>query len=123
MNNKVVLGFCIGRGKEKLIRKCCIKNGADYRSMVVSDEQKTLGSLVGIAGIPKKTDTAFEGEAVQGEMLVFSGFDSETMDQFLDQYREMGIEKIEAKAMVTMYNIFWTPRMLYQELKMEQESI
>lgn len=123
MNNKVVLGFGIGRGKEKLIRKCCIKNGADYRSMVLSDEQKTLGSLVGIAGIPQKTDTASEGEMIQSEMLVFSGFDSEAMDQFLEQYRDMGIEKIDAKAMVTMYNIFWTPRMLYQELKKEQESM
>ena len=37
MSNKTVLGFCIGGGKEKLIRQCCRSAGAEYRSMVPSD--------------------------------------------------------------------------------------
>ena len=123
MNNKTVLGFCIERGKEKLIQQCCRSVGADYRSMVPSDATKSLGSLAGITGIPPKAAVAAEGEQIQSEMLVFSGFDQEALDEFLDLYRTMGIEKIDYKAMVTMHNIFWTPQSLYQELKKEHASM
>ena len=123
MSNKTVLGFCIGGEKEKLIRQCCRSAGVEYRSMVPSDYKKSLGSLVGIAGISPKAAVAAEGEKIQSEMLVFSGFDQEALDEFLDLYRTMGIEKIDYKAMVTMHNIFWTPESLYQELKKEHESM
>lgn len=123
MSNKVVLGFCIGGGKEKLIRQCCRSSGADYRSMVPSDHTKSLGSLAGIAGISPKATVASGGEKIQSEMLVFSGFDQESLEEFLELYRTMGIEKIDYKAMVTMHNIFWTPESLYQELKKEHRMI
>ena len=123
MSNKTVLGFCIGGGKEKLIRQCCRSVGADYRSMVPTDATKSLGSLAGITGIPPKAAVDAEREKIQSEMLVFSGFDQEALDEFLDLYRTMGIEKIDYKAMVTMHNIFWTPESLYQELKKEHESM
>ena len=123
MSNKTVLGFCIGTGKEKLIRQCCRSVGADYRSMVPSDHIKSLGSLAGIAGIPPKAAAALDGEKIQSEMLVFSGFDQDALEEFLDLYRTMGIEKIDYKAMVTMHNVFWTPESLYQELKKEHASI
>ena len=123
MNHKIVLGFCISGGKEKLIRQCCQSVGADYRSMVISEHTKSLGSLAGIAGISPKATIAAEGEKIQSDMLVFSGFDQEALDEFLDLYRTMGIEKIDYKAMVTMHNIFWTPQSLYQELKKEHASM
>ena len=123
MSNKTVLGFCIGGGKEKLIRQCCRSACAEYRSMVPSDSKKSLGSLAGIAGISPKAVVAADGEKIQSEMLVFSGFDQEALEEFLDLYRTMGIEKIDYKAMVTMHNIFWTPQGLYQELKKEHASM
>lgn len=123
MSNKVVLGFCIGGGKEKLIRQCCRSAGVDYRSMVPSDHTKSLGSLAGIDGIPPKAAAALDGEKIQSEMLVFSGFDQVALEEFLDLYRTMGIEKIDYKAMLTMHNIFWTPQSLYQELKKEHAAM
>lgn len=123
MNHKTILGFCIGTGKEKLIRQCCRSVGADYRSMVPSDHTRSLGSLAGITGIPPKVAAVSDGEKIQSEMLVFSGFDQEALDEFLELYRTMGIEKIDYKAMVTMHNIFWTPQGLYQELKKEHASM
>ena len=96
--------------------------GADYRRMLPSDHKKTLGSLAGIAGIPAKTTADSMGEKIEKEMLVFSGFDSDELEAFLDLYRMQGIEKVNYKATVTMYNIFWTPEMLYQELKKEHSA-
>ena len=121
-NTKKVLAFEIKPGKEQLIKNCCASVGADYRRMLPSDHKKTLGSLAGIAGIPAKT-TDSAGEKIEKEMLVFSGFNPEELEAFLDLYRMQGIEKVDYKATVTMYNIFWTPEMLYQELKKEHAAM
>ena len=122
-NTKIVLAFEIKPEKEQLIKSCCASVGADYRRMLPSDHKKTLGSLAGIAGIPAKTATDSMGEQIEKEMLVFSGFAPEELEAFLDLYRIQGIEKVDYKATVTMYNIFWTPEMLYQELKKEHAAM
>ena len=121
-NTKKVLAFEIKSGKEQLIRNCCASMGVDYRRMLPSDHKKTLGSLAGIAGIPTKTTSDSMGEKIEQEMLVFSGFDPDELEAFLELYRMQGIEKVNYKATVTMYNIFWTPEMLYQELKKEHSA-
>lgn len=123
MSGKTVLGFCIDREKEKQIRKCCMEIGAEYRSMVPSDFTRSLGSLAGITGIPSKTNSFLSTEKIQDEMLVFSGFEQEVLESFLNLYRAKGIGKIDYKAMVTMHNIFWTPEALYQELKKEHAAM
>lgn len=117
------MAFEIKPEKEQLIKNCCASMDADYRRMLPSDHKKTLGSLAGITGIPAKTTAGSMGEKIEQEMLVFSGFDSEELEAFLDLYRMQGIEKIDYKATVTMYNIFWTPEMLYQELKKEHAAM
>ena len=122
-NTKIVLAFEIKQEKEQLIKSCCASVGADYRRMLPSDYKKTLGSLAGITGIPAKTTDGSMGEKIRQEMLVFSGFDSEELEAFLELYRMQGIEKIDYKATVTMHNIFWTPEMLYQELKKEHAAM
>ena len=122
-NTKKVLAFEIKPGKEQLIKNCCVSVGADYRRMLPSDHKKTLGSLAGITGIPAKTATDSMGEQIEKEMLVFSGFAPEELEAFLDLYRIQGIEKVDYKATVTMHNIFWTPEMLYQELKKEHAAM
>ena len=116
------MAFEIKPEKEQLIKNCCASVDADYRRMLPSDHKKTLGSLAGITGIPAKTTAGSMGEKIEQEMLVFSGFDSEVLEAFLELYRTQGIEKIDYKATVTMHNIFWTPEMLYQELKKEHKS-
>ena len=122
-NTKIVLAFEIKPEKEQLIKSCCASVGADYRRMLPSDHKKTLGSLAGITGIPAKTTAGSMGEKIEQEMLVFSGFESEVLEAFLELYRTQGIEKIDYKATVTIHNIFWTPEMLYQELKKEHAAM
>ena len=122
-NTKTILAFEIKPEKEQLIKNCCASVGAGYRRMFPSDHKKTLGSLAGIAGIPAKTAADSMGEKIEQEMLIFSGFDSEALEAFLELYRMQGIGKVDYKATVTMYNVFWTPEMLYQELKKEHESM
>ena len=103
-NTKTILAFEIKPEKEQLIKNCCASVGAGYRRMLPSDHKKTLGSLAGIAGIPAKTA-------------------ADSMGEKIELYRMQGIGKVDYKATVTMYNVFWTPEMLYQELKKEHESM
>ena len=51
-------------------------------------------------------------------MLIFCGLDSEAMDALLAALRERKL-RIPLKAVVTPYNIQWSSRMLYEELKKE----
>ena len=120
-NTRMILAFQIPHTKEAQIRKCCTQEGVEYKRMLPSDHKKTLGSLAGIAGIMAKAASDGKGEKIEQEMLVFSGFDQDALEKFLGLYRKNGIEKVDYKATVTMYNIFWTPEMLYQELKKEHE--
>lgn len=121
MNKKIVLGFEIEEKKEKLIDICCRSCMAEYRRVEKKDYRQSLGSLAGIPGIPVKEE--LPEEKIQQEMIVFSGFDQEELQGFLGLYRSQGIEKIDYKATVTMYNIFWTPGMLYGELRQEHENM
>lgn len=51
-------------------------------------------------------------------MLIFCGLDSEAMDALLAALKERKL-RIPLKAVVTPYNIQWSSRMLYEELKKE----
>ena len=101
----------------------CFHSSCYIAGVAVAYHKKTLGSLAGITGIPAKTTADSMGEKIEQEMLVFSGFDSEVLEAFLELYRTQGIEKIDYKATVTMHNVFWTPEMLYQELKKEHAAM
>ena len=52
-------------------------------------------------------------------MLVFSGLTSDDIDEFLASYKKSMLPPINLKAVITMYNINWTPEALYSELLKE----
>ena len=53
------------------------------------------------------------------ELMIFNGFDSQTLDGFLNMYKMTGLPKIPLKAVVTPYNIKWTLYELIEHLKEE----
>ena len=86
-----------------------------------SNYGEPLGYVAGITGF-KKTNAKDTGEKIGSEMLIFCGLDSEAMDALLAALRERKL-RIPLKAVVTPYNIQWSSRMLYEELKKEHESM
>jgi len=118
---KKVLLFRTGTVKEKQIR--LLGNELDFTVTVVrrTDYLNNLGALAGITGFPRSTKK-YAGAELAGEMLVFSGFSSEALDEFLAQYKNRGIEPIPLKAVLTPANIRWTPAALYEELRREHNA-
>lgn len=76
-----------------------------------------IGYLTGIAGYEKgpEEDTA----VVQDELMAFYGFSNSRLNQFLQAYRQKGIEPVALKAMVTEHNRDWRLVDLFGELKRE----
>ena len=56
------------------------------------------------------------------EVILFNGFNDESLQGFLASYRAAGIEKVALKAVVTPYNITWTLYDLIEHLKDESAN-
>ena len=78
-------------------------------------------AIAGIVGFGM-VNIIYLGRGLSGEMMVFSGIDSELLDKFLSEYKKNGIEPINYKAVLTVNNIFWTPEELFAELKKEHRK-
>ena len=57
------------------------------------------------------------------ELIIFSGLKDNKLDEFLAEYKKMGIAPIGLKAVVTIHNVNWTMYELAEELVRERISI
>lgn len=121
MEQKKILLFHVVPSKEKKIKNICRSLGISLISISGRLYGQKLGFLAGIAGF-KRENAVYSGEEIREEMLVFSGIKSKGMDEFLAACREMKLDPIDRKAVVTPHNIFWTPVELYRELEKEHQS-
>jgi hypothetical protein len=121
---KLVIFHTEDTQKEKQIAALCGENGIRTRQILPGDLNKTVGTLAGI----KSNGPVVKGEAAAPalpgtpvpEMMIFCGFQSEALDEFLKKYREHGIAPIGLKAIVTPYNYNWSIYQLSRELMQER---
>ncbi len=118
MEEKLLL-FNVREEKLKSIIALCRIRGV-IPVVITSDESnRELGELAGfhkeIAGAQAGAPAAFTDE-----MMVFSMV--EDLDGFLEDYRRMGIPPVPLKAVLTPYNMKWTPAQLCTELVREREA-
>lgn len=121
MEKGKILLFHVASSKEKKIKSICRRLGIGLVTIPSRSYGQKLGFLAGITGF-KRENAVYQGGDFPEEMLLFSGVTSEKMDEFLAAYKEMKLEPIDRKAVVTPHNIFWTPEQLYQELEKEHQS-
>lgn len=109
-----ILLFHVNVFKANQIAEICKKTG--HTSIMISrqDYDKPLGALAGISGM--KSNAMYSGTEFEHEMMVFSGITSESLDEFLDEYRKAGISQINRKAIITASNVMWSALKLYKEL-------
>ncbi len=119
---KTILFFEIKAEKKITLTSICKSQGIRTLEVRPSDYQQTLGYLAGITGFPRKK-TSYHGDKLPDEMMVFSGMDSESLDQFLDACRESGMQSVDRKAVLTLHNINWTPLQLFAELTKEHQAM
>lgn len=120
-NTKKVLLFHVKKEKRLQIENLC--RGLEMKAIAVEYKQylEPLGVIAGIQEIPK-SGKVYQGMDFPMEMMVFSGIHQELLDVFLQKYRELHIEPIALKAILTPTNVFWNAEQLYQELLKEHMS-
>lgn len=117
--------------KEKQVVNLCKKLGLKTRKLKDSDAKITVGTLTGNGKINASPDNRMLNIANQNvpngyslpELIVFSGLKDNKLDEFLAEYKKMGIAPIGLKAVVTIHNVNWTMYELAEELVRERISI
>ena len=85
---------------------------------VVNNTEYTLPLGVLASGQELQTAGLPSGE-IEEPMLVFCGFDGDSVSHVLKQLRSLGAPSVALKAVLTPINSRWTSLQLYQELKKE----
>ena len=118
-SQKTILIYEMKKEKEEKVLTICRKRQITVRKVQLLEYAQSLGSLARISKIPQNR-TKDSGTLLGEEMMVFSGMDTNEIDSFLNDYKNMGISPVELKAVLTPYNIFWNSRQLYEELQKEK---
>lgn len=116
-----ILLFHIQKDKQIQLERLCRELKIQIRQVPIRDYAQKLGYLAGISGFPREKKI-YEGKEFSSEMLIFSGMNSDSIDVFLEKYKEYHIVPVELKAIITQYNIAWTADALYQELLQEHDN-
>ncbi len=117
--------------KEKQVVNLCRKLGLKTRKLKDSDAKITVGTLTGNSKINASPNSQMLNTANQNvptgyslpELIIFSGLKDNKLDEFLAEYKKMGIAPIGLKAVVTIHNVNWTMYELAEELVRERISI
>lgn len=117
-NTKKVLLFQVRQEKRIQIEALCRDLEMDAVTVDRKQYLEPLGVIAGIQGIPK-SGKIYQGMDFPMEMMVFSGIHQELLEVFLQKYRELSIDPIALKAILTPTNIFWNAEQLYRELLKE----
>ena len=118
--------------KEKLsaIKKLCESLKIEVKNIGYSDLNRTILDIIAAQPVMLNNKTNINGGTVSKvpplflmpEVILFNGFNDESLQGFLAAYRKAGIEKVALKAVVTPYNITWTLYDLIEHLKEESAS-
>ena len=123
-NEPKILLFHMNNDRQRSIEKLCRSLTVPIKVINIRPAMysQTIGYLAGITGFDR-CNTLYSGNDLDSEMLVFSGVDSDLMDEFINRMKQTGIPKIALKAVITPTNIFWTPHKLYDHLCQEHRTM
>jgi hypothetical protein len=85
-----------------------------------SEYSQKLGALCGIS--PRSAEE-YKGDGFEEELLLLAFFPKGRLNLFLDGFRELGIQTVALKAMLTENNSVWDSLALHGELLQEYETI
>lgn len=110
--------------KEKQLVALCRELKLSTRKLKAGDANVQLSFLAGAGRINtgrenKKTTADFKIP----ELIIFSGMTEDMLDMFLKRYKDMGIEPVKLKAVVTATNISWNVYELVTELIREHKEL
>lgn len=96
--------------------------GFRLKKVDIADYYQQIGYVAGIKGMDA-IEEKYEGENLEGEMLVMVGMTSAQIDKLIMAFKKNGIPKVNCKAVLTDTNQYWNAIDLYKELKLEHETL
>ncbi len=93
--------------------KACSVVGAELVTISKDDIHKSVESIIGESKNPKPMKDSSD---VISELMLFEGFTSDSLDAFLDAYKQTKAPTVTYKAMVTSINKKWSLTYLYSHL-------
>lgn len=122
MNIRRVLACGLNVMKNMAVVGACQRIGAEFCLIKPEDYHKSLGNLSKVVGFENKAPE-YDISDEPGEFLFFAGFEGNDFDKFLEEYRKPGVGAVLYKAMLTEYNVLWSPAFLYSEMVKERKEI
>lgn len=95
------------------VSKACSVAGAELVTISKDDIHKSVEHIIGESKNPKPMKDS--SDAIT-ELMLFEGFTSDSLDAFLDAYKQTKAPAIVYKAMVTPINKKWSLTYLYSHL-------
>ena len=114
----LILQYNLAPGKKLKLDLLCVRLG--IYAHTVPPEQFSI-PIKALTEPMTPVDLEPAKQPFQEEMLVFCGFDSKLLDQFLSGMQESHIPPIYLKAVMTATNMNWSSEYLHDELKKEHE--
>lgn len=124
--------YTVGLNDEKsmLIENLCRNLDISYIRLMESDRYRTIREIIsniesGVMplGVIEACGNGNSGGRTAPEILLFSNLTERKLDEFLAAYKDMGIEPVGLKAVVTKTNAEWTIEELTAELVKERAAM
>ena len=122
MKASVMLFNFIDKSRAQTIGRALLPLGIRITKINKEDYNQPLGYLAGVKEI-ESVEGKYEGEELQGEMMVLVGITGKMVDQVLLALRKSGIGRINHKAVLTLTNQYWNTIQLYEELVREHQEV
>ena len=117
---KTVLLYNFNKSRLQLVRKALMPLGFTVKAVVKKDYSQPIGYLAGAQESSPCKEKHF-GSGFDEEMLIMYGFGSELIDVLIAALKNIGIGKVDLKAVITPHNINWDSVTLYNEIKKEHD--
>ena len=117
MKHPVLLCYNIKGERAGHINQIAMRHGIRIRHVEKEDFEQTIASLI---GMEETTNTIYQSEGFDREMLVIANFPSAMINSFLNSFHEAKIPAVRLKCVLTENNSKWTSLHLYEELLQEE---
>lgn len=122
MRETILLFHFSDKEKRNRLTRALLPLRMKIREIEPKNYLQPIGYLAGNKDIVPKEEV-YEGEELEGEMLLMAGLSNLQVDKVLKAIRKAGIGSIPYKAVLTSANQDWNVLKLFKEIKAEHEQM
>lgn len=122
MRETILLFHFTDRQKRNKVVSALVPLKLKIKEIEKKDYLQPIGFLAGSKDI-SPVEEEYDGDELEGEMLLMAGISGARMDMVLRALRKSGVGPIPYKAAMTPTNQHWNPVQLFAEIKEEHEKM